>query len=41
MIADRGVHLIENPWLEDLAHDQAHEFLFVCLPRKIVGATGS
>ncbi len=41
MIVDRGVHLIENLWLEDLARDRVYEFLFVCLPLKIVGATGS
>jgi kynurenine formamidase len=32
---------MENLFLEDLARDQVYEFLFVCLPLKIQGATGS
>jgi kynurenine formamidase len=32
---------MENLFLEDLARDQVSEFLFVCLPLKIQGATGS
>ena len=32
---------VENLFLEDLARDQVYEFLFVCLPLKIQGATGS
>lgn len=41
MIVERGVHLLENLNLEELAREQAYEFLFVALPLKIVGATGS
>ena len=41
MLVDRGVHLLENLYLEELARDRVYEFLFVCLPLKIVGATGS
>jgi kynurenine formamidase len=37
----RGVHLLENAFLEDLARDGVHEFTLVCLPLKIAGATGS
>jgi kynurenine formamidase len=37
----RGVHLLENAYLEDLAADRVHEFALVCLPLKIAGATGS
>jgi kynurenine formamidase len=35
------LNLMENLFLEDLARDQVYEFLFVCLPLKIQGATGS
>lgn len=41
MLVERGVHLIENLYLEDLAADGVAEALFVCLPLKITGATGS
>jgi hypothetical protein len=41
MLVDRGVHLLENLYLEDLATDGISEGLFVCLPLKITGATGS
>lgn len=37
----RGVHLLENAFLEDLARDRIYEFVLVCLPLKIGGATGS
>ena len=37
----RGVHLLENAFLEDLARDRVYEFLLICLPLKIGGATGS
>lgn len=41
MLVDRGVHLLENLHLEALARDEVSEGLFVCLPLKITGATGS
>lgn len=41
MLVNRGVYLIENLWLEDLAVNHAHVFLFICLPLKMTGATGS
>jgi kynurenine formamidase len=41
MLRDRGVHLIEWMYLEDLAAAGAHEFLFICLPLKLRGASGS
>jgi kynurenine formamidase len=40
-LRQRGVHLLENAFLEDLARDGVHEFALVCLPLKISGATGS
>jgi kynurenine formamidase len=41
MLVDRGVHLLENLYLEDVARDHVTEGLFVNLPLKITGATGS
>ncbi len=41
MLVERGVHLLENVYLEAVARDSVYEFLFVCLPLKITGATGS
>ncbi|WP_274650912.1 cyclase family protein [Paenibacillus humicola] len=41
LIARCGIHLIECLNLEELAADQVYEFLFVCIPLKITGATGS
>jgi kynurenine formamidase len=40
-LRQRGVHLLENAYLEDLARDGVHEFALICLPLKISGATGS
>lgn len=41
MLVDAGVHLIENVFLEEVARREVHEGLFVALPIKITGATGS
>jgi kynurenine formamidase len=41
LLVEHGVHIIENLELERLAADRVFEFLFVCLPLKFVGATGS
>jgi kynurenine formamidase len=41
LLVEHGIHIIENLDLEQLAADNVHEFLFVCLPLKFVGATGS
>jgi kynurenine formamidase len=41
LLAERGVSLLEVLWLEDLARDRVHEFLFVASPLKLRGATGS
>jgi kynurenine formamidase len=38
---DRGVHLIENLFLDRAAAEGVREGLFVCLPIKITGATAS
>jgi kynurenine formamidase len=41
MLMERGVHLIEWMNLETLAQAPVREFLFVCLPLKLRGASGS
>jgi kynurenine formamidase len=41
LIVERGIHLLENLDLEGLAGAAAGAFVFVCLPLKLVGATGS
>ncbi|MBI4551070.1 MAG: cyclase family protein [Candidatus Latescibacteria bacterium] len=41
LLVERGVHILENLYLEDLARDGVAEFLFICLPLKLRGATGS
>lgn len=41
MLVERGVLLLEILDLDGLARDGVYEFAFVCLPLKIVGATGS
>ena len=41
LLIDNGIYLMESLDLEALARDRIHEFLFVALPLKIRGATGS
>jgi kynurenine formamidase len=41
LIADNGINIIENYYLEELAEAQAYEFLLVVPPLKIRGGTGS
>lgn len=41
MLVERGVHLIEIMDLEELTAAEMYRFLFVCLPLKFRGATGS
>ncbi len=41
MLVERGVHLVENLYLDEMTADGVGEALFVCLPLKIRGATGS
>lgn len=41
LLVKRGIHIIENLYLEDLVRSGVREFLFVCLPLKLQGATGS
>jgi kynurenine formamidase len=39
-LIQRGVHIIENMFLEELSRHRVFEFLFVCPSLKIAGATG-
>jgi kynurenine formamidase len=41
LLIERGIYLMESLDLEGLARDRLYEFLFVALPLKIRGATGS
>ena len=41
LLARRGVYIIENLALDELAASGHHRFEFVCAPLKLVGATGS
>jgi kynurenine formamidase len=41
LLVERGIHIIECLNLEELAKDRVKEFLFIALPLKIEGATGS
>jgi kynurenine formamidase len=41
LLVRSGIYIIENLFLEDLARDERYEFTFVCLPLKLMGATGS
>jgi kynurenine formamidase len=41
LLVESGIHIIECLNLEELAAEGVKEFLFVALPLKIRGATGS
>lgn len=41
LIVKNGIHLIENMKLSELARAKIYEFLFICVPLKIKGGTGS
>jgi kynurenine formamidase len=41
LLARRGIYIIENLALEELASTGGYRFYFVCIPLKFVGATGS
>ncbi len=41
LLVEHGIHIVEVLDLERLARDGVHEFAFVALPLRIVGATGS
>lgn len=41
LLPERGIYIIEWVYLEELSRAGIYEFLFICLPLKIRGATGS
>ena len=41
LLIENAIYLFECIYLEELARDAIHEFLFIALPLKIQGATGS
>ena len=41
LIADNGIHIIENYYLEELSDARVYEFLLVTPPLKVRGGTGS
>jgi len=41
LLIENGIYLMESLYLEELAAEKVYEFLFVALPLKIRGATGS
>lgn len=41
LLIENGIYLLESIYLEEIARDRVYEFLFVMLPLKIRGATGS
>jgi kynurenine formamidase len=41
LLIEHGIYLFESIWLEELSRDRVYEFLFVALPLKIEGTTGS
>jgi kynurenine formamidase len=41
LLAEVGMPIIENIWLEDLAADAVIEFAFLAFPLKLAGSTGS
>lgn len=41
LLIENGIYLMESVYLEEIARDGVYEFLFVALPVKIRGATGS
>ena len=41
LLIEHGVYIMESIYLEHVARERAYEFLFIALPTKIVGTTGS
>lgn len=41
LLIENGIYLLESIYLEEIARERVYEFLFVMLPLKIRGATGS
>lgn len=41
LLTQKGIYILENLNLEELAHDRCYEFAFIAIPLKFQGATGS
>lgn len=41
LMIELGIHMLELVYLADLVRDDVREFLFICLPLRVRGATGS
>jgi kynurenine formamidase len=41
LLIENGIYLFESVYLEEISRERVHEFLFIALPLKIEGATGS
>lgn len=41
LIVQNGIYIVENLALEQLSQRRAYEFMFICLPLKLRGVTGS
>jgi kynurenine formamidase len=41
LLIEQGIYIMESIYLENLARERAYDFLFVALPIKIAGTTGS
>jgi kynurenine formamidase len=41
LLIENGIYLFESIYLEEISRDRIFEFLFIALPLKIEGATGS
>lgn len=41
LLVENGIYIVEMAYMEELAADTVYEFLFIALPCKIRGATGS
>jgi kynurenine formamidase len=41
LLIENAISLFESVYLEELARELVHEFLFIALPIKVQGATGS
>jgi kynurenine formamidase len=41
LLIENAIYLFESIWLEELSRDRVYEFLFIALPLKIEGTTGS
>ena len=41
LLADNGIYIIENLFLEELAKEKVYEFIAIMPPLKVRGGTGS